>query len=65
VKHPGYFQSCSAEQTVHFDTVLAPEGSEVKASKEAAKKINPPRKARIFRGPLKRIGKALTHYDEK
>lgn len=47
VKHPGYFQSCQAEQTIAFDTVLHPLSAEQKANKEAGKKISPPRESEI------------------
>ena len=37
VKHPGYFQSCTAEQTIHFDSVLVAVGTETLETKVPAR----------------------------
>ena len=45
VKHPGWFQSCTPEQTVALNTTLEPENVEKKISREAAKKVPTPKES--------------------
>ena len=55
VKHPGWFQSCTSEQTIVLDSVLKPEGSEPKATVETTKPT-PPRETPAPEQSKKKVG---------
>lgn len=48
VKHPGYFQSCQAEQTLAFDTVLQRQSDEIRKNKAEANKVQLPKDSPII-----------------